>query len=391
MRAGGQDYFLLQDGSGNTVALTDGAGKLVETYEYGDFALPRIRDAAGNPSPSSKLGNIYLYGGLEHDGATGLYRSTDSGVHFDPRSGKNLNARYKLQSGFIYATAPSAARNVLLGHDIVPKVSDFGMARRGASTRDPDGLVFNVINPRAARSGDPLKEEAHFREVTGLDVYIDCVEVQEGGKNDGAHKRPGTARFSHICLKRGTTKSKAFFGWIAGAVNREVKRMGGKIALCRRDGAPVIEWTFEKGWPAKWTGPDLDASKNEVAIETLEIAHAGMLPAVGTTPLFSLHRRQRLLDGSTVSASKNEIAIETIEIAHHGFEAGRVGSPPLHGPPELPASTYRMSDNGWGNCFNCHPFGLERPAGGDAEFYEKLTNMQKSKHDAAMAAIQNTR
>lgn len=50
-----------------------------------------------------------------------------------------------------------------------------------------------------------------------------------------------------------------------------------------------------------------------------------------------------------------------------------------------------MSDNGWGSCFNCHPFGLERPAGGDPEFYEKLTSLQKGRHAAAMAAIQNTR
>ena len=124
--------------------------------------------------------------------------------------------------------------------------------------------------------GDPLKEEAHFQEVTGLDVYIDCVEVQEGGKNDGAHKRPGPARYSHLVLKRGTTKSKAFFGWIAGAVNRDVKRMSGKIALCKRDGAPILEWTFEKGWPCRYEGPRFDAQTGGIAVETVEIAHEGL-------------------------------------------------------------------------------------------------------------------
>lgn len=124
--------------------------------------------------------------------------------------------------------------------------------------------------------GDPLKEESHFREATGLDVYIDCVEIQEGGKNDGAHKRPGPTRYSHIVLRRGVTKSKAFFNWVAGAVNRDVKRMGGKIALCKSDGAPLIEWTFEKGWPCRYEGPRFDAENNAMAVECIEIAHEGL-------------------------------------------------------------------------------------------------------------------
>ena len=124
--------------------------------------------------------------------------------------------------------------------------------------------------------GDPLKEESHFREATGLDVYIDCVEIQEGGKNDGAHKRPGPTRYSHIVLKRGVTKSKAFFNWIASAVNRDVKRMGGKIALVKSDGSSMIEWTFEKGWPCRYEGPRFDAENSSMAVECIEIAHEGL-------------------------------------------------------------------------------------------------------------------
>ena len=61
---------------------------------------------------------------------------------------------------------------------------------------------------------DPLKEESHFHEVTGLNVHIDLTEIQEGGKNDGCHKRPGSTRYENICMKRGSTTSKAFFNWI---------------------------------------------------------------------------------------------------------------------------------------------------------------------------------
>ena len=34
-----------------------------------------------------------------------------------------------------------------------------------------------------------------------------------------------------------------------------------------------MRWNFFHGWIAKWEGPALNAQANEVAIETVEIAH----------------------------------------------------------------------------------------------------------------------
>ena len=39
---------------------------------------------------------------------------------------------------------------------------------------------------------------------------------------------------------------------------------------------PVTRWEFSQAWPTKYDAPDLNATGNEVAIETLEIAHEGM-------------------------------------------------------------------------------------------------------------------
>ena len=41
-------------------------------------------------------------------------------------------------------------------------------------------------------------------------------------------------------------------------------------------GKEKVRWNFVKGWPTKWTGPSVNAAGNEVAIETLEIAHEGL-------------------------------------------------------------------------------------------------------------------
>ncbi len=39
---------------------------------------------------------------------------------------------------------------------------------------------------------------------------------------------------------------------------------------------PKAQWTFSRGWPCKWEISEFDASKSELAIETLEIAHDGL-------------------------------------------------------------------------------------------------------------------
>lgn len=123
--------------------------------------------------------------------------------------------------------------------------------------------------------GDPLKEESHFVECTGLDLTVDMTEYQEGGSLTPM-KIPGPPRYSNIVLRRGVTASKALIDWVQKAANREVKRMGGKIALCKRDGEPMIEWTFEKGWPCRYEGPRLNSVQGGVAFEAVEIAHEGL-------------------------------------------------------------------------------------------------------------------
>ena len=77
-------------------------------------------------------------------------------------------------------------------------------------------------------------------------------------------------------LRRGVTASKTFVDWIQKACNRQVTRMGGKIALCQRDGTPIIEWTFDKGWPCRYEGPRMNSLCGGLAFETVEIAHEGL-------------------------------------------------------------------------------------------------------------------
>jgi phage tail-like protein len=126
--------------------------------------------------------------------------------------------------------------------------------------------------------GAPVKDESHFVEVTGLDVTFDMTEYMEGGTLT-ARKLPGPPSYSNIQLKRGVTCSKTFVEWVQKSINERNKdcRMGGKIALCKRDGTPMIEWTFQKGWCCRYEGPRMSTQGSSLAFECIEIAHEGLL------------------------------------------------------------------------------------------------------------------
>ena len=53
-------------------------------------------------------------------------------------------------------------------------------------------------------------------------------------------------------------------------------RRGGVITQMNTALKEIASWTFTRGWPCKWEIAEFDASKSELAIETLEIAHEGI-------------------------------------------------------------------------------------------------------------------
>jgi phage tail-like protein len=44
----------------------------------------------------------------------------------------------------------------------------------------------------------------------------------------------------------------------------------------------TAKWAFTSGWVCKWEGPDFDASKNEISVESIEIAHEGLMMLAGS-------------------------------------------------------------------------------------------------------------
>ena len=111
----------------------------------------------------------------------------------------------------------------------------------------------------------------------GLTVEYEVFEYQEGGQNDYVHRLPGRCKYQNIKLTRPLDKTSSdIASWVAGQ-RKKVERSNAEIAVLDPAGEVVAKWNLNGVYPVRWTGPSLDASGNQIAIETLELAHNGFL------------------------------------------------------------------------------------------------------------------
>ena len=116
-----------------------------------------------------------------------------------------------------------------------------------------------------------------FSEVSGFDVSIDVMEYREGDMVQTPMKMPGLKKYSNITLKQGLADSMVLYDWIILGVDAAAERKTITITLLDEEESPAASWQVINAWPMKYTAPDFNASSSEVAIETLEIAHEGMV------------------------------------------------------------------------------------------------------------------
>ena len=139
----------------------------------------------------------------------------------------------------------------------------------------------------AAQRNDPYKNfnfrveidgiaTAAFSEVSGLESETAVIEYREGGEPNAVRKLPGLTKYANIVLRRGITQDQELWEWRKTVVDGNVERRNGSITLLDDDRTEVARWNFRDGWICKWEGPALNAKANEVAIETIEIAHEGL-------------------------------------------------------------------------------------------------------------------
>lgn len=136
---------------------------------------------------------------------------------------------------------------------------------------------FRGYNFRVELDKTPV---ASFRECSGLSLTTDPVDYREGTDLPlSVRKLTGLRKYTNITLKRGYTDNQDLWKWYKNIINGVTDRRNGSVVLQDEQHNDVLRWEFENGWICKWEGPSMNATGNDVAVETIEICHEGVVLA----------------------------------------------------------------------------------------------------------------
>ena len=118
-----------------------------------------------------------------------------------------------------------------------------------------------------------------FTEVTGLNIEHELIEYREGSSPQYQKlKMKGLQKVANVTFKRGVfSGDNEFFQWLSEVSINTIERRDITISLLNENHEPAYMWLLKSAWPLKFVAPDLKSDANEVAIETIELAHEGLV------------------------------------------------------------------------------------------------------------------
>jgi phage tail-like protein len=132
------------------------------------------------------------------------------------------------------------------------------------------------------------KYVAGVSKVGGLTRTTQVVTYREGGDPSIVRKSPGQTEYTAITLERGVTHDPEFENWASkvwdfdnrGQLGQEVSLQDFRkdiiIELYNEAGQKVMAYNVYRCWVSEYTAlPELDASANAVAIQTLKLENEG--------------------------------------------------------------------------------------------------------------------
>jgi phage tail-like protein len=134
--------------------------------------------------------------------------------------------------------------------------------------RDDPYLGFNFVVELGGEAA------AGFSEVDLGAAHVELIQYREGADRvNSVRKLPGLARYDNVVLKRGIAGDTTLWDWFDGVRDGSRDARDVRIVLLDEQRQPVARWLLREAIPVKYEGPALRAAGNEVAVETLELAH----------------------------------------------------------------------------------------------------------------------
>ena len=152
------------------------------------------------------------------------------------------------------------------------------MADSNASTQSETNVYplpafyFKLVFTKA-----PGKDTA-FQDVSGIGSEIDVQEVVEGGENRFVLRLPKGVKHPLLVLKRGIAGlTSPLVVWCKSVLEGDfivpIPTQDIEVFLLDENHSPVRGWCFTKAYPVKWEIDSFNSTKNEVAIEKIELSY----------------------------------------------------------------------------------------------------------------------
>lgn len=127
-------------------------------------------------------------------------------------------------------------------------------------------------------NGIPSGIDSSFQEVSGLELTMDVEELREGGENRFVHQLPKGVQQKKLTLKRGVAGlTSPLVIWckatLEGGLSVPILPVPLLISLLDASSLPVRSWLFSNAYPVRWETDAFNSTKNEVALETIELAY----------------------------------------------------------------------------------------------------------------------
>jgi phage tail-like protein len=126
--------------------------------------------------------------------------------------------------------------------------------------------------------GDYSSSDSSFQEVSGLEVSMEVDELREGGENRFMHQLPTGVKQKRLTLKRGVAPlDSPLVKWckstLEGGLSVKIKPAPVTVKLLDAQINPLRTWSFVNAYPVRWEIDSFNSTKNEVALETIELAY----------------------------------------------------------------------------------------------------------------------
>lgn len=137
----------------------------------------------------------------------------------------------------------------------------------------PSGFYFKVVLSATMGLAD-----TSFKQVSGITTEIETEDVVEGGENRYVHQLPKKVKHPKLVLKRGIASlTSPLVIWCKSVLEADfilpIVTMPIVVYLMDENSLPLRAWSFSNAYPVKWEVDAFESMKNEVAVETIELAY----------------------------------------------------------------------------------------------------------------------